>query len=438
MNIEYITHASLLFQAEDFSLLTDPCYFLEPLFATSLFHFPPRKITTDMFGKLNYVYSSHIHVDHSHPATLKQLKKQVETVLLPAERPDLVKRYRDIGYEKIILLQNGETVKLNSALEVTSYWDDPVDTILLVKIQDKVILHQNDCLLTPRTLAKIADKFNIDYAFLLYTTFANHQPNLLYGSPEEMSHIVAADEVKFLQSQIELIKILNPKKIIPYSMTLSYCQPDQLHLNGYQRMTPTSFKSQLLAHLPTTECWILQPGDIIDLELDYVKTAHGKNFWGEDLQEYLDNISVYVKQENIANFNFGNAEKNRGITTNYLQKSLNLKIPSIFTNKIIAIDVIGNNHQVLYIIDVKEKRVFTKNSQLLELPNNYFVKLSIPASTLDQLVSQSFDDSILDFILYSNRVFLEINYHKGLSIKAQFGLLIKTLTFLFAHQEHHI
>jgi hypothetical protein len=432
MNIEYITHASLLLRTANFSLLTDPCYFLEPLFATSLFHFPPRKLTTEIFGRLNYVYSSHIHVDHSHPETLKQLKNHVDTVLLPAERPDLEKRYRDIGYDKIILLNNGETLKLNSTLEVTSYWDDPVDTILLVKIKDKVILHQNDCLLTPETLVKIANKFNIDYAFLLYTNFANHQPTLLYGSPEEISSQVVLDEESFLQSQINLINILQPKNIIPYSMTLSYCQPDQIHLNGYQRMTPTIFKRQLLTHLPTARCWILQPGDIIDLELDLVNHLNPKNLWGEDLQEYLHNISEYIRQENITKFDFGNAEKYREEIINYLQSRLTSPVPAIFVNKIIAIDVIGDERNVIFTMDCKQQKVFVNDSQLLEHQDNYFVKLSIPANILKQLITQKFDESLLDFLLYSNRVFLKVNHDKKLSIKARFGLLIKILIFILA------
>lgn len=436
MNIEYITHASLLFRTEEFSLLTDPCYFLEQFFATSLFHFPPRKLTTEMFGKLNYVYSSHIHVDHSHPATLKQLKNHIETVLLPAQRPDLEKRYRDIGYDKIILLNNGETLKLNSTLEVTSYWDDPVDTILIVKIKNKVILHQNDCILTPETLAKIADKFKIDYAFLLYTSFANHQPTLLYSSSPEISRQVALDEENFLQPQINLIKILQPKYIIPYSMTLSYCQPDQIHLNGYQRMTPTIFKRQLLTHLPAAKCWILQPGDIIDLELEQVKNLNTKNLWGEDLQEYLHNIAEYVRQENIPKFEFGDATKDREKIANYLQTRFKSTIPAIFANKIISLDVMGDDRNVIFTMDCQQQRVFINDSQSLESHDNYFIQLSIPANILQQLIDQIFDESLLDFILYSNRVFLKINYQKELSVKAQFGLLIKTLIFILDNQHH--
>ncbi|MFM7365933.1 MAG: MBL fold metallo-hydrolase [Cuspidothrix sp.] len=431
MNIEYITHASLLLTTEDFSLLTDPCYFLEPFFATSLFHFPPRNITKEMFGKLNYVYSSHIHVDHSHPETLKQLKNQIETVLLPAQRPDLQKRYRDLGYNNIILLQNGQTLQLNDTVEVTSYWDDLIDTVLLVKIEDKVILHQNDCLLTPKTLAKIADKFHIDYAFLLYTSFANHQPTLLYGSPQDMSKEVVIKEEEFLQYQVDLIKILQPETIIPYSMTLTYCQEDQLHLNGYARMTPTIFINRILSHLPQTKYFIFQPGDILDLRINMIKYAQTKNFWGENLQDYLYNITEYVRAENISKFNFGDPEKHREKFTIYLAQSLKSVVPNIFINQIILLELIGNQETIYYAIDFKYQRILVNISISSPLSNNYLIKLSIPASILVYIIDHSFHDSLLDFILYSNRVDLKINQDKHFSIKARFGLLITTLLFLF-------
>ncbi len=434
MNIEYITHASLLLRSANFSLLTDPCYFLEPFFATNLFHFPPRKIIPEMFGKLTYIYSSHIHIDHCHPQTLQQIKNQVETVILPSERPDLEKRYRDIGYEQIRLLENGQTVKLNDSVEVTSYWDDPIDTVLLIKVGDKVILHQNDCRLTTRTLSKIADNFKIDYAFLLYTNFANHQPTLSYRSPEDISKEVAEDEEKFLQSQIDVIKILQPKTIIPYSMTLTYCQRDQIHLNGYNRMTPTIFKNKLLNHLPTTKCWIMQPGDIIDLELDSCQYFNHKNLWGESLDEYLHNINDYINQESILKFDFGNPEAYQEKTISHLTRRFAVVTP-IFINKLIGFEVMGNNSSICYRIDCEKSTVCIDNLHLQETSNNYFIKISIPATMVEKMIDDNSCESILEFMLYSNRVLFKVNYEHNLSVKAQLGLLIKTLLFIFGSQD---
>lgn len=417
-------------------MLTDPCYFLEPLFSQVLFHFPPRKITKDTFGQLDYVYSSHVHVDHSHPETLKQLKEQVKTVLLPAKRPDLEKRYRDIGYDNIILLENGETLKLREEIEVTSYWDDLVDTILLIKIKDKVILHQNDCLLRPKTLAKIAERFSIAYAFMLYTHFADIQPTLLYDRPEEISKLVVEAEANCLKYQIEFIKALNPKTIIPYSMTLSHCQPDQLYLNGYQRMIPNIFKEKILAHLPKVRFCIMQPGDILDLESGQVKFTHNKNLWGNNLEDFLDNIAEFINnpENKITKFDYGDPERFQAKFESFLKQRLSLPFSSIFKNKVILIELRGNTNSICYSLDIEQKKFFVITSNPRFNYNNYFLKLSVPTSILEQLILKKCEPSTFSFVLYSNKVFLQINHHNKLSIKAQLGLFNQTLMAIFGNQ----
>jgi UDP-MurNAc hydroxylase len=88
MQIEYVTHASLLLRAGNFKLLKDPFYFFDPFVASFMCNFPPRDLKPSEFGTIDFVYSSHIHPDHSHPETLKKLKDSKRHVILPGERPD--------------------------------------------------------------------------------------------------------------------------------------------------------------------------------------------------------------------------------------------------------------------------------------------------------------------------------------------------------------
>jgi len=83
MQIEYVTHASLLVRDSGFKLLTDPFYFFDPFVASFMCHFPPREIKPADFGTIDYLYSSHIHPDHSHPDTLKLLRQSVRHAVLP-------------------------------------------------------------------------------------------------------------------------------------------------------------------------------------------------------------------------------------------------------------------------------------------------------------------------------------------------------------------
>jgi hypothetical protein len=96
--------------------------------------FPPRSLDPAQFGRIDYLYSSHFHLDHSHPPTLERLRPSVGEVLLPGERPDLLERFRSLGYERIRLLDNGVTVALPGGLEVTSWWSDAVDSCLVARM----------------------------------------------------------------------------------------------------------------------------------------------------------------------------------------------------------------------------------------------------------------------------------------------------------------
>jgi UDP-MurNAc hydroxylase len=438
MKIEYIAHASILLKSDNCSLLTDPFYFFEPILAQSVCHFPPRDISKEMFGKIDYVYSSHKHLDHSHPETLRQLKNQVETVLLPAERPELEARYRDIGYRDIILLGNGETLKLKEGIEVASYWDDPVDSVLLVKMDGKTVLHQNDCVgLKPKTLAKIAEIFSIDYAFLLYTATFNLYPLMLPRSEPELCRMTLEKEKALLDYQFDVINSLKPKKVIPYSMTVIYFQPDQIHLNGYCRITPPLFSNILKDVYPDGQCWVIQPGDIIDTKLDTVINFHSKNFWGENLESFLQNITDYstLNEKHLSRFDFGEPKKYEDLFINYIQNRFSLPFISFLNRKVIAIQIVGNTSKIDYILDLKNKKICGLNLKEEALSTNYFLEIIMPATILELFLLRKCEKYIMSISLsYTNRVYFRFNNPPKISPQNEIKAYILSLVSIFDYQ----
>src|SRR4030095_9014393 len=121
MQIEYVTHASLLVRAGNFKLLTDPFYFFDPFVASFMCHFPPRDLKPSDFGTIDYLYSSHIHPDHSHPETLKRLKDSVRRFIFLDERPTLYERFRSLGFTGIKILENRIPCRLQHDHELKSY-----------------------------------------------------------------------------------------------------------------------------------------------------------------------------------------------------------------------------------------------------------------------------------------------------------------------------
>ena len=408
MEIEYVTHASLCLRSSQLTLLTDPFYFpeLDPTLAPSVRNFPPREIDVASFGRVNYLFSSHEHHDHCHPQTLAKLRDQVETVLLPAERPDLEARFREVGFSTIRLLQNRKPMVLEGGLELTCYWDDPVDTMLLAKLDGTVILHANDCWASLPTLSSIARSCPVDYAFFCSTSAQDLYPLLLPRPAEELDQLAKGREDKFFEVAIQRIDALRPRVVIPYSYTATYLSPDQVHLNGYSRLTPSTFQSRLKARRPTVECWSLEPGDVIEPQSGSVRRIREVSLWGRDLQEYLENVRRY--SDSICNelppFEYGEPDACEQAVRERLQIRLDEGVPyaSFYSclNNAVIIHVVGKSRTSSFLVNVANKTVtpWAGDREISPVP---LLDIHIPASLMEIMLSGAYDPFM---ILYTYRV----------------------------------
>jgi UDP-MurNAc hydroxylase len=389
MEIEYVTHASLMIRGHGYTLLTDPFYFLDDLVRSVMCHFPPRELDVAHFGELDYVYSSHVHPDHSHPETLSRLRGRIHKVLLPAERPDLIDRYRRLGFTEILTLENGRTVRLADDLEVTSFWDSAVDSVLVVRAEDQVLFHQNDCRLKMRTVSEISSRFAVDYAFLNYTWIQDPYPLLLRRPEAELSRLMEEKERDCLAYQSALIDILRPAVVVPYSMTMTYFQPEQLHLNGYGRLTPSVFASLVAKERPEVTCWVLQPGDVIDCGSRSVGRIREENLWGTDLPEYLANVASYARanRDRLPRFVFGDPDDHEQSLQSYFETRLSQPFVPHLAGRQVVLRVVGDEKTISYEIDLARRRFSRAN--VGDTPAD--LEIAMPATILGALLAKVCD-----------------------------------------------
>jgi L-ascorbate metabolism protein UlaG (beta-lactamase superfamily) len=361
MEIEYVTHASLLLRGRAVNLLTDPFYFLDDFLRPIMCLFPPRTLTDSTFTDLHYVFSSHIHPDHSHPHTLLRLRNQIGTVLLPGDRPTLEQRYRALGFSKIIVLRNGVSTPLAGDIRVTCFWDSPVDSVLIIESDGIVVLHQNDCCLAAGTLEQIEQRFRIDYAFMNYTWSQNLYPLLLPRPDAELERLSAEKESGFLTYQTKVVDILRPKVVVPYSMTMTYFQPDQLHLNGYGRMTPPVFGRELRKARPQQRVLVVQPGDIINTATGAVVASSGGSSWGSDVDEFLANIAAYARRHanELPGFQNGDPAASKDALIRHFEAHRSVPYVEFLRNQSVHLCVVGDASERRYLVDLARGAVFT-------------------------------------------------------------------------------
>jgi hypothetical protein len=442
MEIEYVTHASLLLRSANLSLLTDPYFYpeLDPLLASGVRNFPPRPIDRDRLGKLDFVFSSHEHHDHCHPETLAQLREQIDTVLLPAERPELERRYSRLGFRRIVLLENRRPLQLADRLEVTCCWDDPIDSFLLVSMDGTLVYHGNDCRPKLQTLKSIAATSRVDFAFVCYTAVQDLFPLLLSRPEEELTLWSRAREEAFFDFQLQQIDALRPRIVIPYSYTAAYVQPEQLHLNGYGRLTPTSFRDRLKLRRPDAECWTLQPGDVIDAHRGQVRPVREQDLWGKDLAELLGNIAEYSEsiRAELPGFDLGDPARCdaglRALLQEHIERGFRHDTLSSWLNDAVVIHVAGARVTASLLVDLERQAVETWPRPRPDRPAP-MLEITIPASLIQLILDRIYDPLL---ILYSHRISFRLHPSlraSGISAVREHTLCVGAYLALFLDAE---
>jgi UDP-MurNAc hydroxylase len=427
MQIEYITHASLLFDDGKTRLLTDPFYFFEKLIASFICHYPHRDLSSDSFPQLDFVFCSHIHDDHCHKKTLFALQNKIDCILLPANQSRFEKKIHGYGFRNIAFLENEKTRLLPNGLKLTCFHDkNGVDTALIVEWHGKTFLHQNDCRLDVETFERMASRFKIDFAFVPHTGNQELFPLLLSLSDEDWLKLSREREDEGLSGFIESLKILKPQCVIPYSFTIAYHNHDQIKLNAYNRTTPVEFQKILKKEIPEIESLILQPGDILD-ENGTIQKYRDENLWGENLQEYAKNITAFAQNTfgQKSEFDFGSCTDVEAPLATYFSERLKESFPDIFANQAVELIIRGQNDESRYFIDTGDK-TFAKTQG--KFP---FLTITMPASLVQAFLSREYDSFM---ILYSYRVTFQLGVFLGMTPEEECFFHIQAIMALFDYE----
>src|SRR5580765_4325285 len=114
MRVTMLGHACLLCETADSRILMDP-WLSGPANFRSWWHFPEVKCDLSALPQLDYLYVSHLHDDHFHAATLKQLDKHAVVLIPRLYHKRLVEGLRIFGYDRIIELPHAQRVNLDGS-----------------------------------------------------------------------------------------------------------------------------------------------------------------------------------------------------------------------------------------------------------------------------------------------------------------------------------
>ena len=167
MQITYLKSASVIIENNGVKILCDP-WLVDGEYYGSWYHYPPVNFKPEKYDDVDYIYISHIHLDHYSPKTLKKMKKNIPVKILKYIDKFLKNNLERLGF-KVIELEHNLRIPLKGNLYIKilaadycnpelcgihtgcsvmekKYGATHIDSMCVIDDNDKVIVNTNDCL----------------------------------------------------------------------------------------------------------------------------------------------------------------------------------------------------------------------------------------------------------------------------------------------------
>lgn len=262
MRVTYLGHAALMIEAGGRRLLMDP-WLEDPAYLSSWWHYPPLALGVRDLGTIDYVYCSHEHPDHFDPKTLRQLPPETRFLVPQFSSHTLEKQFAELGFENLIPLEFGQRLELDGGMAVTCHRTDLVweDSALLVEADGTSVFNQNDCKLSDEALKALADKVEIDVAFLPFSGAI--QFPTCYEMPDERRRSLCEERRRgHLDAFVQRARLLRPRYAVPFAGNFCLPAAEQLWMNEVNNInTPEEAVDALRRGAPDVRPLQMNPGD---------------------------------------------------------------------------------------------------------------------------------------------------------------------------------
>jgi UDP-MurNAc hydroxylase len=242
MKISYLKSSSILIESNGIKILTDP-WLTDGEYYGSWHHYPPFEFRKDYFEDVDYIYVSHIHMDHFSKATFALLNKSIPVLIHNYESKFLKSNIERLGFTVIELPHNERThlgaglfinilaadncdpehcLKLMGCGKVESkYGSTQIDTLCVIDNGKQSILNTNDCPfdLAKPTLNIVKNQYpQIDFLLVGYAG-AGPFPQCFVLPENEMLEFGQKKKDQFLAQGLNFINEIRPKYVMPFAGT---------------------------------------------------------------------------------------------------------------------------------------------------------------------------------------------------------------------------
>jgi UDP-MurNAc hydroxylase len=248
MRITFLGHAGLHIQTRFASILCDP--WKNPAYFDSWFVFPDNSgLDWNRYGRVDYLYVSHLHRDHFDPALLQEHVSRAATVLLPDfALQDLRHELERLGFRRFCTMPNGRIVEHDGlrmmVLALGSPADGPLgDSALAVGDGTARLLNQNDA--RPQDLGPILAFGPYDVHFLQFSG-AIWWPWTYDLPPAAKQSFGAAKRANGLDRAARYVRAVSADYVVPSAGPACFLDPELFALNDLTCDPASTFPDQMV------------------------------------------------------------------------------------------------------------------------------------------------------------------------------------------------
>ncbi|MDP6656745.1 MAG: MBL fold metallo-hydrolase [Nitrospinaceae bacterium] len=260
----YVGHACLLIQSKNCTMLTDPIWF-DPHWEEINVLCPSIVLDFEKIPQVDILNISHIHMDHFDVRTLAYLRNS--KILSPDVKvfapPDeiLLEIMGELDYADIEVVEPGKAHKIKDiTLTFTPSilpWGEPPENGFIIDDGEVIIWNQVDSVVTPEVINNIKKSWgHIDLAHVRFETLL--EGNFTFHRPLQLPFTE-------YQSFLQMVKMLNPKFILPGSAAFRYSDEFGFLNNLSFPTSPQQFLNDLSEFCPEVKRSPFAHGDVAEI-----------------------------------------------------------------------------------------------------------------------------------------------------------------------------
>ena len=261
MKIEWINHASYVFQYKSSRIIADPWLF-GSAFNDGWDLLVDTQFKVEDFKDITHIWFSHEHPDHFAPQVLGKIDEEVRkkiTILFQETTDKRVVNFCKKLSFKVEELPHRSKFVIEDDFSITCGKMVGIDSWLLYETNDFKLLNINDCVISNKKLCESVKKTTGEVDVLMSQfSYANWKGN---PDDKEIREKSAREKLNRIKIQAEVFK---PKYTIPFASFVYFSHDENKYMNDSINTISTAHK--YINNNTDTESIVMYPGDIWDFE----------------------------------------------------------------------------------------------------------------------------------------------------------------------------